>query len=94
MKSIVLAITTFTFIISCSSKKGGKQLAEDICECSKKANALPATNPNRAKAQNDCSLMQGEAWTKIKDDTKEADAFNEAIKKCAEEQIKASFNKK
>jgi hypothetical protein len=93
MKKIVVVITLCGLLASCSKKKGGKELGEEVCECSKKANGMPSTDPNRAKAQSDCSVKQFEAWTKIKDEQKESDAFNKVLSQCATDQINTSFGK-
>ncbi|MBK6993304.1 MAG: hypothetical protein IPH34_16425 [Chitinophagaceae bacterium] len=46
--------------------KTAKQIAEEVCDCSKKANDLPTTDPTRAQAQKDCGVKQVEAWDKVK----------------------------
>jgi hypothetical protein len=93
MKRLAICILSLTMLAACGAKKGGKELAQEICDCSKKANALPTTDPNRSKAQSDCSLKQGEAWAKIKDKTEDAEAFNKVLSECASQQIKESFGK-
>jgi hypothetical protein len=93
MKRVLILIVVTASFASCSKSKGGKQLAEEVCECSKKANGLPSAGFNRAKAQADCSVKQGEAWMKIKNNQKESDEFNKALSICASEQIKSSFGK-
>ncbi len=93
MKKIIVLILLGSTLFSCGKGKGGKELAEQVCECSKKANGLPATDPARAKAQSDCSVKQFEAWTKIKDKQKESDEFNKVLSKCATDQINTSFGK-
>jgi hypothetical protein len=93
MKKCFTLIMLAAALASCSKSKGGKQLAEEVCECTKKANGLPASDTSRAKAQSDCSLKQFDAWTKIKDDSKESDAFNKVLMQCATDQIKTSFGK-
>jgi chorismate mutase len=80
------------FISSCGGKSG-KDLAQEICDCSKKANGLPTTDPTREQAQKDCTAKSLEAWNKVKDNQKEADEYNKVIGACAEEQIKKSFGK-
>lgn len=93
MKKYVTALAITALLVSCGKKKGGKELGEEVCECSKKANSLPAADANRAKAQSDCSVKQFEAWTKIKDEQKESDAFNKVLSQCATDQINTSFGK-
>jgi hypothetical protein len=90
-RTLIALIITFS-LASCGGKgKSGKQIAEEVCDCSKKANALPASDPGRSQAQNDCLKKQQEAWNKVKDDEKRADDFNKQLGVCAEEQIKKSF---
>lgn len=92
MKKVIAAAVMIAFLTGCGGKsKTGKEIAEEICECSKKANGLPTSEPTREQAQKDCTLKASEAWAKVKDDQKKADEYNAVIGKCAEEQIKKSF---
>lgn len=93
MQQLAVSIICVVMLAACGKSKGGKELAQEVCDCSKKANAMPVTDTGRTKAQADCSVMQGEAWTKIKDKPEEADAFNKVLSQCASEQIKEAFNK-
>ena len=86
-----LIIISLSFIASCGAGKSGKQIGEEVCDCSKKANALPVSDTGRSKAQDDCLVKQKEAWDKVKDDKEKADEFNAALSKCATEEIKKSF---
>ncbi len=67
------------------------KLANEVCDCYSKANAMDAADPKRAEAQNACVTKQGEAWNKVKDDVNKADEFNTIIGKCSKELIKKSF---
>jgi hypothetical protein len=91
MKKIIIGLCCTTFLLSCGTAKSGKQIGEEVCDCSKKANAMDAADPKRAIAQADCLKAQGEAWNKVKDDSKKADEFNKVLSDCATEQIKKSF---
>lgn len=91
MKKIITGLCAAIFLLSCSSGKSGKQIGEEVCDCSKKANAMDAADPKRAIAQADCLKKQGEAWNKVKDDMKKAEEFNKVLGICATEQIKKSF---
>ncbi len=91
MKKVFLIILLSSFMIACSKAKTAKQIAEEVCDCSKKANDLPTTDPTRAQAQKDCGVKQVEAWDKVKDDQKKADEFNKILSVCATEQINKSF---
>jgi hypothetical protein len=93
MKNSLILVLSVFLLSSCGKGKGGKELGEEVCNCSKKANAMPSSDPGRAKAQSDCSAKQVEAWTKIKDNQKESDAFNNVLSVCAKEQIEKSFGK-
>lgn len=93
MKKMLLAICCCAVLLGCSKAKSGKELGEEVCECSKKANRMDPSDPNRSKAQADCSKMQMEAWNKVKDDSKKSDEFNKVLSVCASEQIKESFGK-
>jgi hypothetical protein len=90
-KTMLILFTGFLFMACGGKSKSGTQIGEEVCECSKKANALPTSDPNRSTAQADCLKKQGEAWLKIKDNKEKADEFNAALSKCASEQIKKSF---
>ena len=91
MKKILLIISATVVFLACGKAKSGTQIGEEVCDCSKKANELPTSDPKRSEAQNDCLKKQGEAWAKVKDDMKKAGEFNAALSKCASEQIKKSF---
>ena len=91
MKRFVIILGLSLLIISCGKSKSGKDLGEEVCACSKKANGMPATDPNRKKEQDACMDKQMSYWNKIKEDRDKSLEFNEALSKCATEQIKSSF---
>jgi len=91
MKKIVLIALLVAVFTACGKSKTGKQIADEICDCSKKANGLPTTDPNRPQAQKDCTAKASKAWNEIKDDKEKADEYNKVLGVCAEEQIKKSF---
>lgn len=91
MKKLFLIALSASLLSACGKGKSPTQIAEEICECSKKANALPADDPNRSQAQADCLKEQQEGWNKVKDDPEKASDFNAVLSKCASEQIKKSF---
>lgn len=93
MKKLLAAFICSIVLLSCGKAKSGKELGEEVCACSKKANAMDPADPNRAKAQSDCSKQQFEAWAKVKDDPKKSDEFNKVLSVCATEQIRQSFGK-
>ncbi len=91
MKKVIPFIAFLFLLEACGKTKSGQEIAQEICDCSKKANDLPTSDPSRSAAQADCMKKQGEAWQKVKDDRKQADEFNAVLSKCASEQIKKSF---
>ena len=91
MKRILITVLTLSLITSCGKSKSGAEIGKEVCDCSKKANAMDAADPKRSDAQNDCAKKQVEAWNKVKDDQKKADEFNKVLSDCATEQIKKSF---
>ena len=93
MKKIFLFAFTLSLLVACGKGKSGTEIGQEICDCSKKANAMDANNPKRTAAQADCAKKQGEAWSKVKDNEKKADEFNKILSVCASEQIKDSFSK-
>lgn len=90
MKKMTLVIVTALFLTACGGNDS-KKLAEEVCDCYKKANGMDAADPKRAEAQNDCVKKQGEAWNKLKDDQKKSDEFNKIIGDCSKEMIKKSL---
>lgn len=94
MRTLFVTISCCALLAACGGKaKSGKELAQEICDCSKKANAMDPADPKRATAQADCMKKQGESWNKIKDDQKKSDEFNATLSACATEQIRESFGK-
>jgi hypothetical protein len=91
MKKLFLIILSVSLMTACGKAKTGKQIAEEICECSKKANGLPTSDPTRAQAQKDCGVKATKAWADVKDDQEKADEYNKVLGACASEQIKKSF---
>ncbi|NOT52095.1 MAG: hypothetical protein HOP10_12555 [Chitinophagaceae bacterium] len=91
MKKIFIPLICLSFVIACGKTKSPKEIAQDICDCSKKANALPVSDPNRSNAQQECQKKNVEAWNKVKGDIEKAAAFNEVLSACATEQIRKSF---
>ncbi len=91
MKKLLIALFTISLISSCSKSKSGAEIGKEVCDCSKKANAMDAADPKRQEAQMDCAKKQVEAWNNVKDDQKKADEFNKVLGECASEQIKKSF---
>ncbi|MCX6317143.1 MAG: hypothetical protein NTW29_07620 [Bacteroidetes bacterium] len=93
MKKIIVTISFSLILLACGTSKSGTDLGKEVCDCTKKANLMDPSDPNRSKAQADCGKMQVEAWDKVKDDQKKADEFNKVLSVCATEQIKESFGK-
>ncbi|MBK7560561.1 MAG: hypothetical protein IPP43_00240 [Chitinophagaceae bacterium] len=93
MKKLLLIVLTLSLLSACGKSKSGKDIAAEICDCSKKANAMDAADPKRTEAQSECQRKQIEAWDKVKDDEKKATEFNKVLGECATEQIKKSFDK-
>jgi len=92
MKKITTLLLSAVLLASCGGSDG-KSLAKEVCDCSKKANAMDAADPKRSAAQNDCLKKQGEAWDKVKDNQKKADEFNKELSECSKEIIKDAFGK-
>lgn len=92
MKKISILLMAVVLLSSCGGKSG-KEMAQEVCDCSSKANDMDPADPKRAEAQHDCSTKQMDAWTKIKDDQKKADEFNKALSDCSAEMIKKAFKK-
>ena len=91
MKKVFLFILTISLLTACAKSKSGTQIGQEVCDCSKKANAMDPADPKRSEAQKDCGLKQVEAWNKVKDNQKKSDEFNKVLSACAKEQIKKAF---
>jgi hypothetical protein len=91
MKKLLIAVFTLSLITSCGKSKSGAEIGKEVCDCSKKANAMDVADPKRSEAQTDCGKKQVVAWNKVKDDPKKADEFNKVLSDCASEQIRNSF---
>jgi hypothetical protein len=94
MKRIIIILLTAFLFSSCGGKSvSGKKLGEEVCDCSDKANAMDAKDPNRLAAQADCSKKQVESWNKVKDNRKESDEFNKVLKEHLDLLIKKQTEK-
>ena len=93
MKMVFLFALTLSLLMACGKGKTATQIAQEVCDCSKKANDMDAADPKRSEAQAECGKKQVEAWGKVKDDSKKADEFNKVLSACASEQIKDAFKK-
>jgi hypothetical protein len=91
MKRVFILLFISIIAISCGSSKSGKAIADEVCDCYSKANALPTSDPERTKKQDDCLKEQSKSWDKVKDDKEKSDEFNKRIAACSSEQIKKSF---
>ncbi len=90
MKRIAIALLTLIVFASCGGTDS-KKLANEVCDCYKKANGMDAADPKRADAQNECVKMQGDNWNKVKDDQKKSEEYNKIIGDCSSEMIKKSL---
>ena len=94
MKKWIIVLLTASFFTACGGGgKSASKLANEVCDCYKKANGMDAADPKRADEQNLCVKMQMENWTSIKDDQKKADEFNKIIGNCGKEMIENSMPK-
>ena len=92
MKKITVLLLSAILLASCGGNDS-KKMAQEVCDCYKKANAINAADPKRSESQNDCIKKQGEAWDKLKDDKKKADEFNKMISECATALVNTSLGK-
>ena len=93
MKRISIALIAVTLFAACGGGVDGKKLADEICDCSAKANGMDPADPKRTEAQNACNTMNTASWMKIKDNAEQSAIFNKRISECASEQIKKAFGK-
>ena len=92
MRRISLIVLTAFSLSSCGGGgNSASKLANEVCDCYSKANAMDASDPKRAEAQNACVTKQGEAWEKLKNDEKKSAEFNTIIGNCSKELIKKSL---
>ena len=90
MKKIFLFALTLSLFTACGKGKNARQIAEEVCDCSEKANAMDASDPKRPVAQADCAKLQVESWDKVKNNQKDADEFNKVLSERLEALIKKS----
>lgn len=90
MKKLLIVLLAASFT-ACGKSKSGAEIGKEVCDCSKKANAMDPADPKRSAAQVECGKKQVAAWNKIKDDEKKAEEFNKVLGECATEQIRKSF---
>lgn len=80
MKKTIISIlgvaTLMLSMTSCGESIDGPALAKEVCECTTKSNALPASDPNRSAEQDKCTELNVSNWDKIKGDMEQEDAFN------------------
>ena len=91
MKKLMIIAAAAFFIACGGSSKSGTGLAEEVCDCYKKANGLPASDPDRAKEQDKCLKLQGTNWRKIQNDKAKADEFNKKLGECTGDLLKQSM---
>jgi hypothetical protein len=92
MKKLMIVLLTVSILTACGGKsKSGKEIAQEICDCSAKANGLPTSDPTREQAQKDCTAKATAAWNSVKDDSKKSDEYNKLLGECASQQIKKAF---
>lgn len=91
MKKLLIVLLAAASFTACGKSKSGAEIGKEVCDCSKKANAMDPADPKRAEAQTECGKKQVAAWNKVKDDEKKADEFNKVLSDCASEQIRNSF---
>ena len=65
MKKIPVLVLS-CLLLACGKSKSGKEITQEICDCSAKANALPVADPTRSQAQADCMNKQTDGWEKVK----------------------------
>ena len=76
--TVSLSMVIGLMLSSCGGEKiDGAALAKEICECSSKANNLPADDPNREAEQKKCSELQSSNWMKVKGNPDQEKAFND-----------------
>jgi hypothetical protein len=89
-----LFVVFFLFSVCTACKNdgpSGRELATEVCECYKKANALATADPQRTREQDACIIRQGEAWEKVKNNKKEADSFNDELADCKRATVSGSM---
>lgn len=90
-KRMIILLAAFLFVACGGGGKSASKLANEVCDCYRKANGMDAADPKRAEEQNICIKMQGENWDKVKDDQKKAEEYNKIIGECSKEMIQKSF---
>jgi hypothetical protein len=76
-KSIMICAVSVLLLASCGGETiDGAALAQEVCECTTNANALPGDDPNRSAEQDRCSELQKTNWAKVEGDIEQERAFN------------------
>ena len=91
MKKLMIVLLAASFFTACGGGKSASKLANEVCDCFRKANGMDAADPKRAEAQTDCAKKQVESWNAVKDDEKKSDEFNKIIGDCSKDMIRNSI---
>lgn len=84
MKTLIGILPALIFVLACkgNSEPNGRELANEVCECYRKANALPNEDPRRTLEQDACIIRQGQAWDRVKNYEEQANRFNDQLANC------------
>jgi hypothetical protein len=89
-----LLFALMAVLCSCGGGSKSAKLANEICDCYRKANGMDANDPNRSKEQDKCLALQGTAWQKVRGNKEKEEEFNRIIGECSAELIKNAFQPK
>lgn len=87
MKTILIFTAFFILSAGCKSKTERRNLAGDICDCFKKANAVTADDEKRTRAQDACATMEKEARKNLKSDVQKYAELDSILNGCANQML-------
>lgn len=80
---LVFAIAVISF--GCKSSIDGTAQAEEVCACRMKTKGMQIGDPVRRKIWSECSVIQGNNWSKLKGDKVAETAYNKKLNECLQE---------
>lgn len=92
-KTLITLLIAAPFILASCGGVDGKAIAEEVCDCYKKANKASKTDIEAIKKEQDkCMELQKSKWDELKTDVEQAKAYNERISECSKQMIEDALN--
>ncbi|MFI5202936.1 MAG: hypothetical protein ACHQF2_00450 [Flavobacteriales bacterium] len=92
-KMIMVLAMAPIFLASCGGGADGKAIAEEICDCYKKANKASTTDIDKIRAEQDkCMDLQKSKTEELKTNAEEAKKYNDRINECSKQMLEDAVN--